>query len=77
MVDQQTVSIIPESTVLWLGISPRGEGPTTEVLCPFINFFFSQVHARKWREKNPEQVGVLLNLSQALDFIAKALPMTA
>ncbi len=77
MVGRQVVSVNPESTVLWLGISPKGEGPMTEVLCPFINFFSSQELTKEWREKNPEQVGVLMSLSQALDFIVKALPMTA
>lgn len=74
MVDRQIVSMNPESTALWLGVSPHGEGPTVEVLCPFINFFSSRDHARRWRENNPEQVGVLLTLSQAQDFITKALP---
>lgn len=74
MVDRQIVSVSPESTVLWLGISPKGEGPTTEVLCPYINFLSSPSHAKEWREKNPEQVGVLITLSQVQDFITKALP---
>ena len=73
MVDRRVASLIPESAVLWLGISPHGEGPTVEVLCPFINFFTSEDHARHWHEKNPEQVGVLLTLSLALGFISKAL----
>ena len=73
MVDRKVVSAVPESAVLWLGISPHGEGPTVEVLCPFINFFTSEDHARHWHEKNPEQVGVLLTLSLALGFISKAL----
>jgi len=73
MVDRRVASLIPESAVLWLGISPHGEGPTVEVLCPFINFFTSEDHARHWHEKNPEQVGVLLTLPHALGFISKAL----
>lgn len=77
MVDRRIVSVNPDSTALWLGVSPHGEGPTVEVLCPFINFFSSQDHARQWREKNPEQVGVLLTLSQAHDFITEALPHAA
>ena len=72
MASRQIVSTKPESTVLWLGISPRGEGPTTQVLCPFINFFTSKDHADQWRRANPEQVGVLLSLSGALGFVAAA-----
>ena len=76
MVNRQIVATRPESTVLWLGISPQGEGPTIEVLCPFINLFASQDHVIEWRQDNPEQVGALLSLSQAHDFITKALAST-
>ena len=71
MVGRQVVSARPRSTVLWLGISPHGEGPTTEVLCPFINFFASQDHEEKWREENPLQPGVLMDLSQAQTLLPK------
>ncbi len=77
IVDHQTASAIPQSAVLWLGVSPRGEGPTIETVCPFINFFSSQNHLREWREKKPDQVGVLMSLSQAHDFIARALPLAS
>lgn len=73
MVGREVVSTQPETTVLWFGISPHGEGPTTEVLCPFINFFTSDDHAKQWRGEKPEQVGVLLTVSQAHGFISKAL----
>ena len=68
MVGREIVSKSPGSTVLWLGISPHGGGPTTEALCPFINFFSSDEHAARWRELNPGQVGALLTLSQAMEF---------
>ncbi len=77
MASGRIVSASPLSTVLWLGISPYGEGPTTEVLCPFINLFSSQSHLKEWRERNPEQVGVLLDLPHAHEFIAGALPSSA
>ncbi len=74
MANRLIVSASPPSTVLWFGISPRGEGPTTEVLCPFINLFSSRNHLQEWRERNPEQVGVLLDLPQAHEFITNSLP---
>ena len=77
MVDRQIISAVPQSLVLWLGISPRGEGPTVETVCPFINFFSSQDHHRRWRDINLDQVGVLMSLSQARDFIAGALPLSS
>ena len=74
MLNRKIVTASPQSTALWLGVSPTGEGQTTEVLCPFINFFSSQNHAEQWRSDNPDQLGVLLTLSQAQDFITNALP---
>ncbi len=74
MANRLIVSANPHSTVLWFGISPNGEGPTTVVLCPYINFFSSENHLKEWRERNPEQVGVLLDLPTAHEFIAGTLP---
>ncbi len=77
MVNRRVVAASPSSAVLWLGVSPHGEGPTIEMVCPFINFFSSADHLKQWQEENLEQVGVLLELSQANDFIAEALPMSS
>ncbi len=74
MANHRIVLASPPSTVLWFGISPNGEGPTTVVLCPFINFFSSENHLKEWRQRNSEQVGVLLDLPTAHEFIAGTLP---
>ncbi len=74
MSDRQVVAANPTNTVLWMGVSPRGEGPTIETLCPYINFFGSKDHAAHWREKNTDQVGVLLDLQEAHEFLNEALP---
>ncbi len=74
MTDRQVVAASPTSTVLWMGVSPRGEGPTIETICPYINFFASNDHAAQWREKNTDQVGALLNLQEAREFLSEALP---
>lgn len=74
MVGRKIVSVNPASTVLWMGVSPHGEGPTIETICPYINFFFSNSHAAQWRERNLNQVGVLLDISRAYEFVNMALP---
>jgi hypothetical protein len=76
MTDRQIVSARPESTVLWFGISPKGAGPTKEMLCPFINFFASQDHVTEWQEQNPGQIGVSLDLQQAHHFVTRAMRST-
>ncbi len=74
MTDREVAKADPASTVLWMGVSPRGEGPTIETICPYINFFGSKDHAAQWREKNTDQVGVLLDLQEAREFLNEALP---
>jgi len=50
-------------------ISHRGRGKcTAETHCPFINFFCSEKHLEKWREKNPEHGnGEICSLNEALE----------
>lgn len=43
-------------------------GSIAETLCPFINFFCSNKHLEKWREKNPEyRDGEVYSLDDALE----------
>lgn len=43
-------------------------GCVAETLCPFINFFCSNKHLEKWREKNPEYGdGEVYSLDEALE----------
>ncbi len=74
MTDREVVAASPTGTVLWMGVSPHGEGPTIETICPYINFFASKDHAAQWREKNRDQVGVLIDLQEAREFLNEALP---
>src|SRR5437867_12433408 len=73
MTDRQVVAANPTNTILWMGVSPGGEGPTIETICPYINFFASNDHAAQWRERNTDQGGVLLDLQEAREFLNEAL----
>jgi hypothetical protein len=45
---------------------------TAENLCPFLNFFCSRDHLKKWKLENPElKKGLVLNLPKALELSKK------
>jgi len=63
--------LVPSSAVLWLGASKEGEGSCGENLCPYINFFSSSEHVAEWKDKNPEELGIMLTLQQSLELARK------
>lgn len=67
----RVVLVDPPSVVMWLGTS-RGSGNLCrENLCPYINFFISPKHVSKWKEENPEELGIMLTLQQSLELARK------
>lgn len=64
-------STSPSSCVIWLGASKVGEGPLETYLCPYINFVSSAKHVAEWRVKNPNELGMMLTLNQALRLAKK------
>jgi len=64
-------SVKPSSTVLWLGASREGDGSCETYLCPYINFFSSAEHVEEWRDKNPNELGMMLILHQSLELARK------
>ncbi|MFQ6068392.1 MAG: alkylmercury lyase family protein [Candidatus Bathyarchaeia archaeon] len=61
----------PSSVVMWLGAGKEGDGPCRACLCPYINFFSSSEHVNEWKDKNPNEVGIMLTLSQSLELARK------
>lgn len=65
--DSQIDSYNPDGVIEFVGNRERG-GCTAETLCPFINFFCSKEHLKKWRGKNPEFTeGEIYSLNEALE----------
>lgn len=64
-------SIKPSSTVVWLGTSREGVGSCDTNLCPYINFFSSSEHIAEWKDKNPNELGIMLTLQQSLELARK------
>jgi hypothetical protein len=57
----------PKEVVEFVG-SMQKCGCTAEALCPFINFFCSMRHLKKWREQNLQNnSGEIYSLSEALE----------
>lgn len=68
----RAVFVEPSSVVMWLGAS-RGSGNLCrENPCPYINFFISPEHVSKWKNKNPEELGIMLTLQQSLELARKS-----
>jgi len=71
-VSQGTIDFMePSSTVMWLGASKEGEGPCITTLCPYTNFFTSSGHVDEWRDKNANELGIMLTLHQSLELARK------
>jgi hypothetical protein len=57
----------PKKVVEFVG-SMKKCGCTAEALCPFINFFCSMEHLKKWREQNLQNdTGEIYSLSEAME----------
>lgn len=61
----------PESVVVWLGASREGSCTCETDACPYINFFVSQEHVADWKERNPDELGITLTLSQSVALAKK------
>lgn len=60
-------SINHEGVIEFVSNREKGEC-TAKTLCPFINFFCSEEHLEKWREKNTEyKRGEIYSLNEALE----------
>lgn len=67
MKDGKVASCVPEGVVEFVS-SRKDCGCTAKTFCPFMNFFCSQEHLEKWREKNPENGnGEMYPLHQVLE----------
>ena len=53
--------------VFWLGDGPKGIP-----VCDHYNFFPDESHLRAWLETNPEELGVSLPLSDAVEFFRRS-----
>jgi mercuric ion transport protein len=68
--DQSIVAHSPSDTVVWAGTIQ--EGPVAASACPAINFFCSVGHAEQWLQSQPNAVGSVVSLGEAL-YIGKAI----
>jgi len=65
--DGKIASCVPEGVVEFVSSGDHC-GCTAKTFCPFMNFFCSQEHVEKWREKNPSSSkGEMYQLNQVLD----------
>jgi hypothetical protein len=64
-------SVKPSLTVIWLGTSKEGAGLCETYLCPYINFFSSAEHVAEWKDKNPDELGMMLTVQQTLELARK------
>ncbi len=65
--DGKVAACVPEGVVEF--VSSREQcGCTAKTFCPFMNFFCSEAHLEKWREKNPAYgKGEMYQLHQVLE----------
>lgn len=68
--DRTIVAYSPLDTVVWAGTIQ--EGPVAASACPAINFFCSAGHVEQWLESQPNAVGSIVSLGEAL-YIGKAI----
>ena len=60
-------SCVPERVVEFVSSGDQC-GCTAKTFCPFMNFFCSEEHVKKWREKNPASAtGEMYQLQQVLE----------
>ncbi len=64
-------SLRPSSSVMWLGASREGVGSCETYLCPYINLFSSSEHVAEWKDKNPNELGMMLTQQQSLELARK------
>jgi len=70
MRDQTIVAYSPSHAVVWAGTIQ--EGPVAASACPAINFFCSAAHVEQWVQSQPNAVGSLVSIGEAL-YIGKAI----
>jgi len=68
--DQSIVAHSPSDSVEWAGTIQ--EGPAADSACPAINFFCSAAHVEQWLQSQPNAVGSVVSLGEAL-YIGKAI----
>lgn len=65
--DGKVASCVPKGVVEFVS-SQEHCGCTAKTFCPFMNFFCSQEHLEKWREKNPASgKGEMYSLHEVLE----------
>ncbi len=65
--DGKIDSCVPEGVVEFVSNGDHC-GCTAKTFCPFMNFFCSEDHVKKWREKNPASAaGEMYQLQQVLE----------
>lgn len=65
--DGKIVSTVPDGIVEFVSKQEHC-GCTAKTFCPFMNFFCSQEHLEKWRERNPDNgKGEVYQLHEVLD----------
>lgn len=69
--DQIIVAYSPSETLVWAGTIQR-EGPVAASACPAINFFCSAAHVEEWLQSQPNAVGSVISLGEAL-YVGKAI----
>jgi len=68
--DQTIVARSPSETLVWAGTIQ--EGPVAASACPAINFFCSAAHVEEWLQSQPNAVGSVVSLGEAL-YVGKAI----
>lgn len=68
--DQSIVAHSPSDTVVRAGMIQ--DGPAAASACPAINFFCSVGHAEQWLQSQPNAIGSVVSLGEAL-YIGKAI----
>ncbi|MHA1934922.1 MAG: organomercurial lyase [Candidatus Thorarchaeota archaeon] len=62
--DGKLVHASHPSILFWIGDGPKGIP-----FCDHYNFFPNQKHLDGWLETNPEELGVVLSLDEAMEFL--------
>lgn len=66
---ERIASAKPLETVVLLAMKKKKTGPVWETLCPYINFFCSDLHLNSWLKNEEDIVGAKQPLSDALQLL--------